>query len=190
MRPNVERPSNLVWARVERDVFARLDASHDPGQSAVPLSDPRWRWSIALSTAASILALLIAVSRSRDAVDRARGETWSRVVAGDAPSTVAFDGAYVVVDANSELVVQRTRAAPLAWAERGSAWFTVAPRARSSPFRVLAGDVVVRATAGVFRVSRDDRQTAVAVAAGSVDVQAGGAITAVRTGSRWTSAAR
>ena len=187
MKPSVDKLPDVAWARVERDVFACLDAEQAvERQTARPQSGVRWWW-LALPMAASVIALVLVVVRGRDSGHPIDVE-WSRVVAGAAPSTVTFDDADITLDADSAVVLQREPTKPLVWLERGAAWFSVASRASRAPFFVLAGETMVRVVGTRFRVARYGERTDVAVEHGTVEVQFRGQLTAVSGGQTWSSA--
>src|SRR5580704_2622726 len=188
MRPSVDRLPDVAWARVERDVFARLDAEHAvERETARPPSGVRWWW-FALPMAASVIALVLVVFRGRDSGHPIDVE-WSRIVAGAAPTTVTFDDADITLDADTAVVLQREPTKPMVWLERGAAWFSVAPRAGRAPFFVLAGDTIVRVVGTRFRVARSDERTDVTVEHGTVEIQFRGVLTAISGGQTWSTPA-
>ncbi len=85
MKPSVDRLPELAWARIERDVFARLDAEHAvEREPARPRLGMRWWW-LAVPMVASLIALVL-VARNRAVGDRVNVE-WLRIAA----SSRAFD---------------------------------------------------------------------------------------------------
>jgi hypothetical protein len=175
-----------MWARVEREVFARIETELSIEHGTIrPRSGVR-RWWLALPVAASVIALVLVVVRGRELGQPVI--TWSRVVAGAAPSTVTFDDADVTLDADSAVVLQREPTEPMVWLERGGAWFSVAPRTGRAPFLVLAGDTIIRVVGTRFRVLRSATRTDVAVEHGTVEIQFRGAITMVSEGHTWSTA--
>ncbi len=157
---------------LERGVFARLCTTLD--------------WSTAVLTAASVLALLLVVSRG-ELVDDESGDTvWSRVIAGAAATTITFHDSRIVLDANSSIVLQSTK--PTVWIERGSADFSVTPN--HPELCILIGDVIVRSTDASFRISRDSARTDIAVSAGTVELRSRGSATTVTGGHSWTRSSR
>jgi hypothetical protein len=184
MKPSVDKLPEVAWARVERDVFARLDAERAVEQT--PARAPfglRWWW-FALPMVASVIALVL-VLRGHDIGQPVEVE-WSRVVAGAAPSTVTFDDADITLDADSAVVMQREPTKPTVWLERVAAWFSVAPRSGRAPFIVLAGETVVRVVGTRFRVARSGERTDVAVEHGTVEIQFRGQLIAVTGGETWS----
>jgi len=184
MTPTVELLSEITWARVERDVFARLDAERTVRRD--PSGSPRRWWWLALPVAISAAAVIIAVRTPAPAPVLDNDWQWSRVVAGASPSMVTFGDADVALDADSAVVLQRQVSRPVVWLERGAAWFSVAPRAGREPFIVLAGETTVRVIGTRFRVARDGERTDVTVDHGVVDVQYRGDIVHVAAGQTWS----
>jgi len=184
MKPTVDSLPDAAWARVERDVFARLDAEQSLEMPAA--RDARRWWWLALPVAISAAAVIIAI-RTRAPAPAVDNEwQWSRVVAGAAPSMVTFGDAEVSLDAHSAIVLQRQVARPVVWLERGAASFSVASRAGREPFVVLAGDTTVRVIGTRFRVARYEERTDIAVEHGTVEVQYRGEVVHVGAGQTWT----
>jgi hypothetical protein len=185
--PPVEPMSDAAWSRVERGLWARIDAAATPGPAGgpTPLAPRRW-WMVAgpLAAAAAIVAIVIG-SRTTTGVTVA--DEPARVVSGTAPSSVSFGDSHVELDADTALVMNHETGHPTVLLERGAAWFTVAPRLQRPEFVVRAGDATVRVVGTRFRVARSGERIAVDVERGLVDVQFRGAITGIGPGRRWSS---
>ncbi|HEX3763520.1 MAG TPA: FecR family protein [Kofleriaceae bacterium] len=179
--PPIEPLSDAAWARVERGVWAQLDAERPvAGRGAVAR---RW-WLVAapLAAAAAIVAVVIAVGRAPEAIDEP-----SRVVTGAAPSSVLFGDSHIELDAATALVMSHEAEHPIVTLERGAAWFTVAPRQARPAFLVRAGDARVRVVGTRFRVARSGERIAVEVDHGRVEVNFRGGEVAINGGQRWSS---
>ena len=193
--PPVEPMSDMQWARVERGLMARLDSQ----PSALPEEPPRRRWVlIAAPVLAAAAALIVVLALRGDEPQPApqistvtdsagSDEEPSRVVAGDAPSSVSFGDAHLTLEAKTAIVMTREGGSPSVLVERGTTEFTVAPRAQRPPFIVRAGDTVVRVVGTQFRVARSDERVVVSVEHGIVDVQFRGNTVRVSEGQTWRS---
>jgi hypothetical protein len=180
--PPVEPLSEAAWARVERGVWAQLDA--DTAPIRVP-PGPRRRWAVAAPlVAAAAVAALVVMTRGRPTT---RSDEPSRVVSGIAPSSVSFGDSHIELDAATAMVMSHEAEHPTVLLERGAAWFTVAPRLQRPAFIVHAGDATVRVVGTRFRVGRSEERIAVEVDRGLVDVQFRGSVVAVGAGQRWSS---
>lgn len=131
-------------------------------QPRMTTSPPR-RWYWAGAGIAAVLALA-AVIFLRDA-----GQY--RTAAGEQRAIALEDGSTVLINTQSVVKVRFTRDARDITLERGQALFTVAKDA-SRPFRVHAGDTVVRAIGTKFDVRRQADRVHVAVVEGVVQVDA------------------
>jgi hypothetical protein len=175
--------SDVAWARVERGLMQKLDAEPE-----LPVAVPprrRWIWIAAPALAvAATIALVVGLRAGPDPVAQTEP---SRVVAGDAPSSVSFGDAHLALAARSAIVMTQEAGAPSVLVERGAVVFTVAPRAERPPFVVRAGDVVVRVVGTKFQVARWDERISVGVEHGIVDVIFRGATVRVGAGQQWTS---
>lgn len=169
--PPVEGLSDVAWARVERNVFSRMEGTITNAVASreirKPSSRPNLVWLAVPAAAAAAFAFAFFVTKSpapAPAVQPASNEP-SRIVAGNAPSSVTVGDAHLTLDANTALVIDGKGGKQTALIERGAATFAV-PRA----FTVLAGDALVRTTTAKFRVSRDGELAIVEVESGSVQV--------------------
>ncbi len=175
--------------RVEREVFARLDAMRDVDRVAT-LRPPSRSWrlpaSIGLAVAAAVVALLV-VGRERSPVAPSQP---SRIVTPSGGSS-RFTIDHAIVDTGSDTSVEVTRdsngGTTLVLA-RGSVDCDVTPRRDRPPFRVIAGDVVVEVVGTRFTVRRDATSTRVDVTRGKVRVHGRGEQRLVEAGEAWSSA--
>lgn len=180
--PPIEPLSETAWSRVERGVWARLDAG--TAVRSVPPASRRW-WTVAAPlAAAAAIAVLVLVTRGRPTPP---GDDTSRVVSGTGPSSVSFGDSHIELEAATALVMTHEAEHPTVLLERGRAWFTVAPRLSRPAFVVRAGDAVVRVVGTRFRVGRSEERIAVEVDRGVVDVQFRGSVVPLRAGQRWSS---
>lgn len=164
--PPVEPLSDVAWARLERGLWARMDAAPDPVHD-VP-SRRRWIWVAAPLVAAMAVVFLVTRDRSDEHTPPETADV--RVVAPATASTTAtFDDAHIELAPASAIVMHRDRPATLL--ERGAAWFSVAPRVDRPEFTVLAGDTTVRVLGTRFRVAREGERVNVEVDHGRVEVQ-------------------
>lgn len=180
--PPIEPLSETAWSRVERGVWARLDAG--TAVRSAPPAPRRW-WIVAAPlAAAAAVAVLVLVTRRPPPPP---GDDTSRVVSGAAPSSVSFGDSHIQLEAATALVMTHEAEHPTVLLERGGAWFTVAPRLSRAAFVVRAGDAVIRVVGTRFRVGRSEERIAVEVDRGVVDVQFRGSVVPIRAGQRWSS---
>ncbi len=191
--PPVEPMSDVAWARVERNLWSRIDGGAADALPEAPKR--RWLWlAVPTLAVAAVVAILVgtgAFSSRESAPVIASGDSIepSRVVAGAAPSSVSFGDAHIDLAAQSAIVMSSEAGSPSVLLERGVATFAVAPRANRKPFVVRAGDTVVRVVGTKFTVARSDEQITVTVEHGLVDVQFRGATHSVGAGETWRSEA-
>jgi ferric-dicitrate binding protein FerR (iron transport regulator) len=192
-RVEVEPPSDARWARIERDLFAKLDAAPAPVQLPVDalvddlLARPAPRpqaWAAAAATLGAIAATvaMMAFLRSSsfaghaaDPVTLTTTDTAMAFVVGESELTMAPLSSVAVTGDD-----QRGMDVAL---EHGTVTCEVAPRHGRPPFRVDAGDVHVRVIGTRFTVTRDP--ASVSVAHGVVEVTAAGQVTILHDGERW-----
>jgi hypothetical protein len=175
--PPIDPLSEVAWARIERGLWAALDA--EPATTIfAPPRQRRWMWIAAPALAMAALVFFVVFTR-----DGSPAAEPARVVAGATPSSISFGDAHVALDANSIVVVDANQAL----LERGAAWFTITPRGSRPAFLVLAGDATVRVVGTRFRVARNDERVAVTVDHGLVEVQFQGTQLRVGANQTWTS---
>jgi len=182
VRPPVEPLSDLSWARVERSVFAELDASTVP--TTVPAARPRHRWMLMAAPLAAAAAVILWFVMRPDG----HGIDGPRVVTGDTPTTLSFGDAEITASAHSALELNGSAdSGVLIVVERGGATFAVAKRHGRPPFDVRAGDIRVRVVGTRFLVSRSGDAAAVKVYEGTVEVVGRGQRVMVHAGESWSS---
>ncbi len=184
--PAIEVLSDITWARVERDLWAALDAA-EPATATPPRPsiERRWgRYAIGAGlVAAAALALVFLWPRPP-----ATHDLPSRVATATAPTTVSFGDAEITVAPQSTMVLAGTptRGVDIVL-EAGSATFAVAPRRGRPPFVVHAGAADIRVVGTRFTVTRSGDAARVDVAHGEVEVVAHGRRERVLAGGSWDS---
>jgi hypothetical protein len=185
--PPIEPLSEVAWSRIERGLWAQMDATETTGNTdRITSPSPRW-WILAtpLVAAAAIAAVVVGTRPSPREV--AITDEPARVVSGAAPSAASFGDSHVELDANTAVVMSHESGHPTVLLERGAAWFTVAARKQRPEFVVRAGDATVRVVGTRFRVARSDERIAVSVERGVVDVQFQGSVVELNASQRWSS---
>lgn len=179
--------------RVEREVFARLDAMRDVDHAnqIAPIRSRRLPvFAAAFAAVAAAASLVFLLSRDPAPAPAAPPSSPSLVVTPEGGSS-RFTVGDAVIDAGSDTSVEvkhdpnGTTTLLLA---RGSVDCDVLPRPNRAPFRVVAGDVTVEVVGTRFEVSRVDDVTRVDVARGKVKVHGNGELRFVGAGQSWTSA--
>jgi hypothetical protein len=187
----VEPLSDITWARVERNLWERLDAGEPASVLAVTTPSP-WRkrmvWVAAPLAAAAALAIVVSMRSGEDTPSGQGSDGPMRVVSSGASSSVSYGDAHVTLDAESAVVMSRAAEETTAIVERGAAWFAIAPRGDRPPFVVVAGDTTVRVVGTRFRVARFAEITTVEVEHGLVDARFRGRRVSIGAGQSWTSA--
>ncbi len=171
--PPVDSLSDVAWARVERNVFARMAEGTVTSAAAAREIKPdrrsQWLWLAVPGAAAAAFAL--AFFSMNGPTPQPATEEPSRIVSAASPSSVSFGDAHITLDANSAVVMDQDAAKPTALLERGGAMFAIAPRGERGPFAVLAGDAVIRTANGELHVARDGELVTVEVASGAADIR-------------------
>jgi len=169
--PPVEGLSDVAWARVERNVFSRMEGTITNAVSSREMTSTTSRTQIVwlavpvAAAAAFALAFFATKSPQQPTSQPIATDTPSRIVAGNAPSSITVGDSHLTLDANTALVIDGKDGKQTALIERGAATFAV-PRS----FTVLAGDALVRTTTAEFRVSRDGELAIVEVQSGTVHI--------------------
>jgi transmembrane sensor len=185
----VEPLSEQRWGKIERSLFARLEAEA-PRSVFAPAAQRRVPVLAWLAAAAALGALVLVLAsgalwESSDAIDRT-----SSIVTGVTPSHVALPGLSLDVQPESSVVVGGAPdKAMLIVVDRGSVLCDVAPRAKDSPLVVQAGAVRVRVVGTRFSVSRVDESARVTVDHGTVEVSVAGRSWRVTAGQVWSGGA-
>jgi len=185
--PPVDDLSDVSWARVERNVFSRMEGTVTGAVMSREVKREgkatKWVWFAVPAAAAAAFGLtFFSMNGSPGSSD---GEP-SRVVAGASPTTMSFGDAHVTLQANTALVMDQNPAKPTALLENGTAVFAVA-RGDRSPFMVLAGDTTVRTTTATFTVTRKGEVAELAVQTGNVEVRFRGHDLKLAADQTWTS---
>jgi ferric-dicitrate binding protein FerR (iron transport regulator) len=186
--PPVDNLSDVAWARVERNVFSRMEGTVTGAVVAreVKREGSRSNWVWLAVPAAAAAAFGLAFFSMNGGGGTPAGEP-SRVVASDSPTTVSFGDAHVTLQAQSAVLMEQNAAKPTALLEHGTAVFAVAPRGEQAPFTVLAGDTSARTTNATFTVTRKGERADVAVERGSVEIRYRGRDLKVAANQTWTS---
>lgn len=186
--PPVDGLSDLSWARVERNLFARVDGTVTNAVSARDVRSSgagrNWVWLAVPAAAAAAFAFAFFTMNGGPSSSQTDGER-SRIVAGASPSTVSFGDAHITVEANTAVLLDRAAGKPTAVLEDGAATFAIAPA--GAPITVLAGDMTARAANATFTVTRKGERADVSVAAGSVEILFRGNDLKLTASQRWTS---
>src|SRR5262245_26041232 len=160
--------SEQSWARIERGVFAALDAEAEP--RAAPRRAKLWLGLILIVPAAAagmFLARVLSPPRPPDpTVARVvtGGAAGSRYSVGEATLAVAPE-ALVIVSGDDEHGI-------VVLLERGQVDCEVAPRGRRPPFVVQAGELRARVLGTSFSVRRIGDGARIEVRHGTVEVTA------------------
>ena len=178
--------------RVEREVFARLDAMRDVDHAnqIAPVRSrrlPMYAAGFAAVAAAASLVFLL----SRDPAPAPAAPSSPSLVVTPEGGSSRFTVGDAVIDAGSDTSVevkQEPNGTTTLLLSRGSVDCDVLPRPNRAPFRVVAGDVTVEVVGTRFEVSRVDDLTRVDVARGKVKVHGNGELRYVSAGQSWTSA--
>ncbi|HEX3771545.1 MAG TPA: FecR domain-containing protein, partial [Polyangiaceae bacterium] len=176
------------WSRVERELFAKMDAGAEPPADA---RVPEKRASVGRRVAIVGLALAAAAAAvfflrpagllgAGDRLRVATSDSASEVTVGES-SLVVAPRSLVMVSGDDEHGIDVVL-------DRGAVTCEVAPRRGRPPFVVDAGGVRVRVVGTRFTVARDGTATSVAVDHGVVEVSASGQVTVLHDGERWPSA--
>jgi ferric-dicitrate binding protein FerR (iron transport regulator) len=182
--PPVEPLSDVAWARVERDVFARMPEGTitSAASSRSVGAEPRAKWPwLAVPLAAAAAAMVAFYSRGVDpaqSVTAAAQPEPARVVAGSSPSAVTFGDGHVMLEAQSAMTI----APNTVTLEYGAASFEV-----GESFAVTAGDLTVKAADARFRVARTAEHAEADVERGTVELRYHGKLITLHAHQRWTS---
>ncbi len=186
--PIEELPSER-WQRIERGVFAELDAGPDEPLAELHEEAPRRAPWLALGAAAlaAAAALILAINWRAPqptpigSTTVTTGETGATARAGDATVHAGPHTSLVIVGDEERGVVVVL--------ERGEVDLAVPPRAERPPFVVEAGEVRVSVVGTRFSVARDEH-VRVAVEQGRVRVTHESRIRELAPGESWSSAPR
>jgi hypothetical protein len=188
---HVEVPtSEARRERVEREVFARLDAMRDIDHSNA-IAPVRVRRPMLLAAGfvavAAAASLFFVVTRNTPAPQ----PTTPSLVVTPAGGSSRFTVGDSVIDAGSDTSVevkQDKNGTTTLTLARGSVDCDVMPRPNRPPFRVIAGDVTVEVVGTRFEVSRTGNLIRVDVSRGKVKVHGNGEQRMLEAGESWASA--
>jgi ferric-dicitrate binding protein FerR (iron transport regulator) len=187
--PPVDPLSDVQWARVERNVFSRMEGTVTGAVSAREVKHGRsrstWIW-LAVPAAAAAAFGLAFFSMNGPSGSSSDGEP-SRVVASDSPTTMSFGDAHITLQARSAVLMEQNVAKPTALLEHGTAEFAVAPRGERAPFTVLAGDTSARTMGATFTVTRTGERADLKVSTGSVEIRYRGRDVRLAANQSWSS---
>jgi hypothetical protein len=178
--------------RVEREVFARLDAMRDVDHAneIAPVRRASRRLPIFAAGFAFVAAAASVVFLVSREAPPARPSSPSLVVTPAGVSS-RFTVGDAVIDAGSDTSVevkQDANGTTTLTLASGRVECEVMPRPNRAPVRVIAGDVTVEVVGTRFEVSRLGEVTRVDVARGKVKVHGNGEQRYVSAGQSWTSA--
>lgn len=184
--PPVDPLSDVGWARVERNLFSRVEGTVTNAVAAreVRPSSSRNTWVWLAVPAAAAAAFALAFFSMNGAPSQTDGER-SRVVAGASPSTVSFADAHVTLEANTAVIMEHDAGKPTAMLEDGIAMFAVTQR--TTPLTVLAGDMTARTVNATFTVTRHGELAHVAVTTGTVEIRFRGHDVKLAADQSWSS---
>jgi FecR-like protein len=181
----VEPFSDARWARVERELFAKLDESQAPDARvgrALPGRVRLFAWAGGIAAVAAGVFLAVhpgRAVRSEDRLSLATTDSTSQFTVGESSLTVA-PRSLVMVRGDDERGIDVVL-------DRGTVTCEVAPRHGRPPFQLDAGEVRVRVVGTKFTVTREDGSTSVDVEQGAVEVSAWGVVTLLHDGGHWPS---
>jgi hypothetical protein len=180
----VEPLSDVRWARVERELFAKLDDEQETGARArAPSRFRAFTWAaVAVTVASAILAIVLSgrAMHPDDRVSLATTESASEFIVGESSLTVA-PRSLVVVSGDDDHGIDVVL-------DRGAVTCEVAPRRGRPPFRLNAGEVRVRVMGTKFTVTHDEDETSVDVEHGVVEIASHGVVTVLHDGGHWPDA--
>ena len=175
-RPPVDPISDVAWARVERNVLTRNQGTITNAVGSKEIrgatsSRSNWVWlAVPIAAAAAFALAFFSMNGPSSTTPATTGsDEPSRIVAGDAPSSVTFGDTHLTLEAHTALVMDQNVAKPTAILENGAALFTV-PARGDRQLTVLAGDTLVRSGSAQFRVSREGELAQVHVDTGTVRI--------------------
>lgn len=183
--PPVDPLSDVGWARVERNLFSRVEGTVTNAVAArdIKPASSRGNWVWLAVPAAAAAAFALAFFSMNGGPGQTDGER-SRVVAGSSPSTVSFGDSHVTLEANTAVILDHDGGKPTAVLEDGSAKFAVP---RTTALTVLAGDMVARTMNATFTVTRSGERADVAVTAGTVEIRFRGHDVKLAAAQSWSS---
>lgn len=171
--PPVDALSDVAWARVERNVLTRNQGTITSAVGARELrgtSRNTWVWlAVPIAAAAAFALAFFSMNGPSNQPAAAGSDEPSRIVAGDAPSSVTFGDTHVTLDAHTAVVMDQHATKPTALLENGAAQFTVSAHG-DRQLTVFAGDTLVHTSNAEFRVVREGELARVHVSSGTVRI--------------------
>lgn len=174
--PPVDAMSDVAWARVERNVLTRnqgtiTNAVGSKEMRGSTSSRSNWVWlAVPIAAAAAFALAFFSMNGPSTPTPTSGGsDEPSRIVAGDAPSSVTFGDTHLTLEAHTAVVMDQNAAKPTAILENGAALFTI-PTRGDRQLTVVAGDTLVRTGNAQFRVARDGELAQVHVDSGTVRI--------------------
>jgi hypothetical protein len=189
-RLDIEPLSERQWARVERELFDRVDQSASnagpQAQQAHHEGPGAWRTAVALMLAGAAAALGGAATWHVVGAQRREAAAPSRITTDAAASHVNVGESTLQVAPRSTIAVfgDDTHGVTV-MLERGRVECEIPPRRGRPPFAVEAGDVAVRVVGTHFGVTRAAADVEVDVQRGVVEVVEGGRRVDVHAGETW-----
>lgn len=189
----VNRLSESARLRITDNVVKEVACDKHQG-AELPRAGQRYRLGVAMPAmaAAALVVLFFFVLRQSDSAAPVSSvgpsNEVTRVVAGQAASTVTIGTSKLTVEAESAVVVRGDDERGIeVGLETGTVLCQVAPRGGRPPFQVVAGEVRVIVVGTEFAVSRTNHLVQVEVESGVVLVIADGNETLVHAKERWSS---
>ncbi len=186
-RPDLEPLSAARWARVERELFDRLDREEaSPQPETAPARRTALRTMTGLMLAGAAAAIVGAVSWEALRPSHAATAGVSRVATEGSASHVEFGEASLDVGPHSAVLLEGDAAGGVTvLLDHGDVECEVAPRKARPPFVVRSGEVSVRVVGTRFHVTRTGDATRVEVERGTVEVDEHDQRTFVHNGETW-----
>jgi hypothetical protein len=180
----VEPLSDARWARMERELFAKLDEEQEIDARARGPSRLRavtWA-AVAVTVVSAVLAIALSgrAMHPDDRVSLATTDSASEFTVGESSLTVA-PRSLVVVSGDDDHGIDVVL-------DRGTVTCEVAPRRGRPPFRLNAGEVRVRVMGTKFTVTHDEDETFVDVEHGALEITSRGVVTVLHDGGHWPDA--
>lgn len=188
--PPIDPLSDVEWMRIERVLWAKLDAGASRSVSTAGRASRYrpWLWIGPPVVAAAAAAAIVVTQpeRGRSPASHRFGPAPVRYVSGASTSSLSFGNAYVSLEPQTVVLVSGRRTS----VEAGKATFALAPSANDGGFEVVAGDArasTVRAIETKFHVGRSASVVTVAVERGMIELNYQGEQRTLHAGQTWTS---
>jgi hypothetical protein len=186
LQVHVEPLSPQRWTKIQRSLFARLEAEPLEGPPIAAGRPPLRRWATWLAATTLLGVLLLVATRVKLGGHESAIDHTSRITTGAEGSHLALPGLSLDVAPESAVVLGSASArAMLIVVDRGSIVCDVAPRSAEAPLIVQAGSTQIRVVGTRFSVSRAGERVRVAVEHGAVEVADAGRVSRVGAGQSW-----